>query len=206
MVESLIKIHAMLGDFTSNSMRINRGIVFGDRPEEDALYHLGGMEIMQKVQDGFLIKLRPEYYDEYFTRNDIMFLYDDSNRGFSYRTPVDSLYAYYVGTYEYQTMTGFSKQIYAFRIFDDNDPINKKIIEEIKNNNHSEHFKEQNIHYSTVDKVPEPVLTDEEREKRYKEAREHEGAYERLSRTDEEREKRYKEAREKEYESLRKPY
>ena len=161
-----------------DKIRAVRGIVFGGRPEEDTLYRLGEMEVMQKAQDGFLIKLRSEYYDEYSTRNDIMFLYNDSIGGLGYRQPLDSFYVYYVGTYEYQTLTGFSKKIYAFKMFNDNDPINKKIIEEIKNNSDSEHFEEQNIHYSTVNKVSEPVLTEEEQRKKWEEKCEKD--YERL--------------------------
>ena len=151
------KLHYLFGDFVDGQANpVNAGIMMGDSPEKDSLYCLAGMEVMQKTKGGFLIKVRADLNNG-FLRQNIIFLYTDWDLG--YGSPLDAVYAYYVGDYEYKNLTGFNQQVYAFRVFDYRDTNNeehKRIIAKLNRDYHAPQKDEPNFIAVDGKVVPNP--------------------------------------------------
>lgn len=82
-------------------------------PDEECLYNLGEMQVMQSTDDGVLMEVMPGMGQD---TEIIAFLYTDKN--FVDGANLSGYGAYYVGTYKYQTVLGAEKNIYAFKMFD----------------------------------------------------------------------------------------
>ncbi len=92
----------------------------GAHPKEGYLYHFDYMKAMQKVNGGYLLRVDAPYSSSDFEFGDfagnsvydIVFLRTKENLAQEEYLPNFS--AYCIGTYDYTTITGFERGIYAF--------------------------------------------------------------------------------------------
>lgn len=88
-------------------------------PDENTLFSLDEMEVMQSANGGVLMRVMSGMGQD---TDIIAFLYTGEN--FVDGVRLAGYWAYYVGTYQYQTILGVQKNIYAFRMYDKNQGLN----------------------------------------------------------------------------------
>ena len=98
-----------LNDNTSDDTLAGLLIFSNLSPEPRVLYSLNGMHAMQTLNNGIL--MAPS---NLIAMNKVTFLY--TNKDFVDGQSLDGYYAYKVGTYKYQSLSG-ARNVYAFKIF-----------------------------------------------------------------------------------------
>ncbi len=83
--------------------------------ESDCLYGLQNISVLQSTGDGYLLSVQRSAG---MGNPSLVFLYPSSDISFNYQNQhLGNAYkAYYAGDYSYQTITGFSQTIPAFRL------------------------------------------------------------------------------------------
>lgn len=104
------------------------------QPQKNCLYDLSGMVVLQSADNGVLIEINPNMYGTYlpYSSNGVgtVFLY--TNEKYVDGVSLSEYWAYYVGTYQYFTVLGAQKTVYAFKMYDKSkgDALTQKIREE----------------------------------------------------------------------------
>ncbi|MFA5119500.1 MAG: tetratricopeptide repeat protein [Candidatus Omnitrophota bacterium] len=93
----------------------------GSSPQNNCLYDLSGMIVLQSLKDGVLIEMDPTVYYDWaiHSKHPIVFLYtaEELVDGASLK----GRWAYYVGPFKYLNTFGSQKTVYAFRIYNKKD-------------------------------------------------------------------------------------
>jgi len=116
--KSVNKMHQI--DYRCFDMKVS-GLTYSinnkpkDTPQEDCIYSLWQMRIIQKLKNGYLIRYADitEHPEDY----DFAFLYSKDDYKENEVFPRD-VYVYSAGSYTYKALNGFKRSIFAFKLYD----------------------------------------------------------------------------------------